>query len=270
MKSLHTEELAIALIQMDIVWENKEANLFNYNQTIDTLKQEHPGIDLIILPEMFSTGFTMNPAPVAETMQGATIEWMKEISADYEVALCGSLIIEENGKFYNRFVFVKPDHSFVYYDKKHLFAFAGEDEFFEAGNEQVNLIYKGWSINLFICYDLRFPVWCKNTNLADLMIFVANWPDKRIHHWKALLPARSIENQCFVIGMNRLGTDANDLSYSGQSSIYDPTGNNILNMGSKDGYAVCLLHKNMIAETRDKTPFWKDWDSFVLNGLQEQ
>jgi len=264
MKNTHTEELTVAMIQTDIVWENKEVNLANYSQTIDTIKQEHPVVELVILPEMFSTGFTLNPAPFAETMQGETVEWMKEISVDNEVALCGSIIIQENGQYFNRFLFVSPDHSFKYYDKRHRFAYADEDKYFEAGNQQVNVSFKGWSINLFICYDLRFPVWCKNTNLADIMIFVANWPDKRINHWQALLPARAIENQSFVIGLNRIGTDGNNLLYSGHSCIYDASGNIMNDMKSKEGYSVSILYKSSLKETRDKTPFWKDWDMFEL------
>lgn len=264
MKSIHSEELSIALIQPDTLWENKEDNLNHLTLQIDKLKDEHPVIDIIVMPEMFSTGFTMNPKPFAETMDGATIEWMREIAAEQEVAICGSLIIEEKKKFYNRFVFVKPNGEIDYYDKKHLFGYAGENENYTAGNRQMTISFKGWKINPFICYDLRFPVWCRNTNEADIMLYVANWPEIRIAHWQKLLPARAIENQCFVIGNNRVGVDFNEYNYTGQSCAYDPLGNAIVIMNDKAGYTLFKLQKSLINNTREKIPFWKDRDTFQI------
>ncbi len=266
MKSIHSEELCIAMIQPDTLWENKEDNLNHLTLQIDKLKDEHPVIDIIIMPEMFSTGFTMNPGPFAETMDGATIEWMREIAMEMELALCGSLIIEEKKKFYNRFVFVKPNGEIDFYDKKHLFGYAGENEKYTAGKNKKTIEYKGWKLNPFVCYDLRFPVWCRNTNYADIMLYVANWPEIRIAHWQKLLPARAIENQCFVIGNNRVGIDFNDYKYPGQSCAFDPLGNEIIKMGNKAGYTLFKIQKALITEIREKIPFWKDGDNFKISG----
>ncbi len=265
MKSIHSDELNVALIQPDTLWENKEDNIYHLSLTIEKLKDEHPVIDLIVLPEMFTTGFTMNPEPFAETMNGATLEWMIEIASEMEMAICGSLIIEEKQKYYNRFVFVKPNGEIEFYDKKHLFGLAGENENYTAGKKKKELEYKGWKINPFICYDLRFPVWCRNTNDADVMIFVANWPEIRISHWQKLLPARAIENQCFVIGVNRVGTDMNNYHYSGQSCAIDPLGNSILEMQNHNGYGILKLNKKELNELKLKIPFWKDSDDFKIN-----
>jgi len=264
MKNKHLEDLMVAIVQPNIIWENKEENLSHLTRHIDVLIEEHPVVDLIVLPEMFSTGFTMNPQPHAETMDGPTIEWMKEISSENDLAICGSLIVEENSHIYNRFVFIQPHAEIVYYDKKHLFSYAGENKAFTAGNSRINILFKGWSINPFICYDLRFPVWCRNNNGADIMIFVANWPETRIVHWKNLLLARAIENQCYVIGANRVGEDNNNLVYNGQSCAVDPMGNILVNMEALDGFKLCHFQKSQISGTRDKLPFLKDIDQFYL------
>ena len=211
---------------------------------------------------MFSTGFTMSPKPFAETMDGATIEWMREIAIENDLAICGSLIIEQNNYFYNRFVFLKPDGSNEYYDKKHLFSFAGENENYTAGNQKISINFKGWKINPFICYDLRFPVWCRNTNDADILLYVANWPEKRIAHWQVLLPARAIENQAFVIGCNRVGIDFNDFTYTGQSSAFNPLGNQIIALNQHTGYAVFKVDKSVLETIRRSIPFLKDGDKF--------
>lgn len=264
MKSLHPEDLSLAVIQQDIAWENKEENLSMFTKSIQQIKSEHPVVDLMVLPEMFTTGFTMQPYPVAETMSGATVAWMKEISVETEAAICGSIIIEENGSFFNRFILVKPNQEIGYYDKKHLFAYAGEDKMFTPGKSKVKFEYKGWNIQPFICYDLRFPVWCRNTELNDIMIFVANWPSTRIGHWNCLLPARAIENQCYVIGVNRVGTDLNQLNYNGQSAVYDPSGQCILALKDQSGFEIVHLEKSKIEAVRSQTPFWKDADRFTL------
>lgn len=265
MKNKHPDELIVALVQHDIIWEDKESNLTHYTQLIDVIKEEHPVIDLVVLPEMFTTGFTMNPAPNAETMEDATIEWMKELAAEMEFAICGSLIINENGAYHNRFVFITQEQEIYTYDKRHLFAYAGEDAQYTAGNAKVQIPYKGWNISPFICYDLRFPVWCRNTGDTDVMLFVANWPEIRIQHWNTLLAARAIENQCYTIGVNRIGTDSNNLNYVGSSAVYHPSGATICQMPHHSGYKVVRLHKSELDAYREKLPFLKDADTFKID-----
>lgn len=265
MKNIHPEDMIIAIIQQDIAWENKEENLSLFASSIDKIKEEHPTVDMMILPEMFSTGFTMNPALVAEKMDGATVEWMTETAMETEAAICGSIVIEENNHYYNRFILAKPNQEIVYYDKKHLFAFAGEDAKFTAGSKKVKMEYKGWNILPFVCYDLRFPVWCRNNELNDIMIFVANWPETRIMHWNSLLPARAIENQCYVIGVNRIGRDNNALVYNGNSAVFDPTGQCISNLQQRAGFELVHLEKSVITQVREKLPFWKDADTFSIH-----
>ncbi|NUM32205.1 MAG: nitrilase family protein [Bacteroidetes bacterium] len=260
----HKNELFVVTVQPDIVWENIEQNIKNYSILIDEICEVHPIIDLIILPEMFTTGFTVNPFEIAENMDGITINWMKEIAIQNKLAICGSLIITENSKYYNRFIFVKPDGSVDFYDKRHLFSYAGEHQSFSNGVKKVLINYKGWKINPYICYDLRFPVWCRNTDDVELMIFVANWPNKRISHWEKLLPARAIENQCFVIGVNRVGIDFNNLEYTGKSCIFDALGNEILNMQNREGFDFAILKKSEIVHIKTSMPFGKDNDTFEI------
>lgn len=258
----NTDELFTAIVQPDIVWENIEQNIKNYSKTIGKIDSKHPETDLVILPEMFTTGFTMNPTKLAESMNGKTINWMKEISQKQNLAICGSIIINENSNYFNRFIFVKPNGNIQFYDKKHLFSFAGEDKNYTAGKNKILIEYKGWKINPFICYDLRFPVWSRNTDNADLLIYVANWPLKRIAHWEKLLPARAIENQCYTIGVNRVDFDGNNLEYNGKSCIYDPAGNKIVSITKKQGYAFAALKKNVIIDIRKTLPFGQDGDKF--------
>ena len=196
----------VTLIQSDIIWEDKVSNLKNYQNKISQIEST----DLIVLPEMFTTGFSMNPKDISETMSGETIQWMKSNASKMNSAICGSIIIEEDDKYFNRFIWVNPDGSICQYDKKHLFSFAGEDKNYTAGNEKIIIEYKGWKICPLVCYDLRFPVWSRNSEDYDLLIYVANWPTKRKLAWKSLLVARAIENQCYVIGVNRVGKDENN------------------------------------------------------------
>lgn len=261
----HKNELFTVIVQPDIVWENIEQNLKNYSVLIDNIIETHSTVDLIILPEMFTTGFTVNPAGLAENTDGITINWMKEIALQNKLAICGSIIITENSEFFNRFVFVRPDGNIFFYDKRHLFSFAGEDHNFTPGKKRILIEYKGWKINPFVCYDLRFPVWCRNTENADLQIFVANWPEKRINHWEKLLPARAIENQCFVIGVNRVGIDFNQLNYTGKSCIYDALGNEILNLQNKEGIGFTILKKSDVEHVKKSLPFGKDRDNFEIS-----
>ena len=206
--------MQVAIIQTQLFWENVSKNLTHFEQKIEEITL---GIDLIVLPEMFTSGFTMHPERVAQKMDGFAIDWMKKQAAKKQAAICGSLVIEENNRFYNRFIFVLPDGTLYFYNKRHLFTLANEQLHYTAGNEKVIITYKGWQICLQICYDLRFPAFVRNHENYDLIIYVANWPNTRINAWDMLLKARAIENMCHVIGVNRVGVDENGLNFSGQS-----------------------------------------------------
>lgn len=260
--------LTVSLIQSDLFWEQKEKNLSMFEDKISSVQAS----DVIILPEMFSTGFTMHPAPVAETMDGPTVAWMRTIAATKKVILTGSIIIEENGLYFNRLIWMLPNGQYGCYDKRHLFAFAGENNRYAKGSKRLIASVKGWKINLQICYDLRFPVWArqsKNENTSqlpeyDVLIYTANWPEKRIHAWKTLLQARAIENQCYVIGVNRVGEDANQNYYSGDSMICNALGEVITEIKNEDTIITMSLQKSHLQEVREHFPFWKDADSFYI------
>ena len=228
--------LHLALIQTHLHWEDKLANLRMFEDKINAIKQR---VEVVVLPEMFTTGFSMNPKMLAETMDGPTIQWMKKIAVEKRIILTGSIIIEEKGEYYNRLVWMQPNAQFGCYDKRHLFAYAGEHDQYSQGKKRVIASVNGWKINLLVCYDLRFPVWSRQSapaNLGgeednqplepeyDVLMYVANWPERRIHAWKTLLQARAIENQCFVVGVNRTGVDGNQIVYSGESMVVDPLG----------------------------------------------
>ena len=255
-------ELKIAGIQSDLIWENPLENRKQFSKMIENLEED---VDLIVLPEMFTTGFTMHPKNVSEKMNGDSISWMKKIAKERNVAITGSLVIEVDEKFYNRLVFVHPSQKIDIYDKRHLFTLAGEHKQYSAGNKQVIVNYKGWKICPFICYDLRFPVFSRNTTDYDLLIFMANWPSQRVNAWDVLLKARAIENMSFTIGVNRVGVDANDYNYSGSSTIVDFLGNNmaILSQNEK-GIVTAVLNKKSQDETRKKLCFLNDKDEFKI------
>lgn len=253
------QDLSLCLIQSDLYWENKAKNLTLFEQKI----QNAPDSDLIILPEMFTTGFSMAPSNFAEKMDGPSVHWLKSMAKKKDSCIIGSLIIEEDGKYFNRLVAMQKNGEYVFYDKRHLFSLAGEEKQYQAGNKKTQLFLKGWSIDLFICYDLRFPVWCRNKK-ADLMIFVANWPAKRQEAWKSLLLARSIENQCYVAGLNRYGNDGNGFYHSGNSSVHDPEGKAIASINDCEDIIQCTLSKSFLENTRKKFPFHLDADSFKL------
>lgn len=255
------QTLKIAIIQSNLIWEDPSANRIFFHNTINEIKEQ---VDLLILPEMFSTGFTMNPIEVAETMQGETIQWMQTIAKSSKSAILGSLIIKENDRFYNRLVFVYPTGELVKYDKKHLFTLAGEDKVYTAGHEKVIIDYNGFKICPLICYDLRFPVFSRNVEAFDLLIYVANWPKPRINAWDVLLKARAIENQCFVIGVNRIGTDNNQLDYIGHSQAVDFLGNSIIEPQENEGVFILTINKNELISTRKKLDFLSDRDAFTL------
>lgn len=256
------QHLKIALIQANIVWQNAAINRKNYTQKIIEISEN---IDLVLLPEMFSTGFSMQPQNLAETMKGETVKWMQEIAVNNQCAIGGSLIIIEDGKYYNRFIFVHPTAEIEYYNKRHLFTLAGEEKVYTAGEEKVIVDYKGWKICPLVCYDLRFPVWSRNIENYDVLVYVANWPKKRITAWDALLKARSIENMCYVVGVNRVGVDANSFEYSGHSSLYDCLGEKLTHsIPNHESVEIITLKKKHVNETRNKLNFLNDKDFFEV------
>ena len=256
------EQLKIALIQSDLVWENPEQNQNNFSKKIKNISEQ---VDVIILPEMFTTGFTMDAEAVAETMQGKTVDWMKNEASKHNMAIIGSLIISEENTFYNRLLFVEPLGKITIYNKRHTFTLVGEDKVFTAGAEKVIIDYKGWKICPLICYDLRFPVWARNTEDYDVLIYVANWPKPRVSAWDALLKARAIENMSYCIGVNRVGIDGVNSEYSGHSAVYDVLGNLITSFKpSKEQIEIVTLEKNHISKYRNKLKFLDDKDTFTL------
>ena len=253
--------MKVALVQLPLVWEDPKSNRVNIEQKINAIES---GTDLIVLPEMFTTGFTMQPERVAETMNGETIQWMQSLAKAKNAAITGSLIIVEEGKYYNRLVFVFPTGEIQQYDKRHLFTLAGEDGVFTSGTSKVVIEYKGWKICPLICYDLRFPVFSRNTENYDLLIYVANWPKTRINAWDTLLQARAIENMSYTIGVNRLGVDDNNLEYVGHSQVVDYLGNPVIEPQTTEGVFITELDKDSLHETRKKLNFLKDQDLFKL------
>lgn len=254
--------LKVAIIQTNLIWENPEENRRLLNVKIHAISSD---VDLIVLPEMFTSGFTMNAASVAEKMNGKTIIWLKKIAKDKQVAIMGSLVISENGKYYNRMVCVEPSENIISYNKRHTFTLAGEHKVYTAGTEKVIFNYRGWKIFPLICYDLRFPVWARNTNGYDLLIYVANWPKVRIEAWDALLKARAIENMSYCIGVNRVGLDGNDFEYSGHSSAYDVLGRRLDQLSENENKTeIVVLKKNTIKKYREKLNFLNDRDDFSL------
>ena len=259
------QDLKITLIQSELVWEDISSNLTGFDNTINAVEED---THLIILPEMFSTGFTMNAAALAQDMKGSAVKWIKEKSAEKTVDILGSIIAEDGGKFFNRLVWAKPDGEIFTYDKKHLFRMAGEEKIYSAGSKNITVELNGWKIRPFICYDLRFPVWTRNVkNQFDAAIFIANWPERRSAHWKALLQARAIENQCYVIGVNRVGTDGNGLTYSGDSSIIDPWGTVIFQKSNQTCIHTAELSYDVLKTSREDFPVWMDADNDIIRSL---
>ena len=253
--------MKIALIQSDLYWEDVSKNRNNFESKINQIESE---VNLIVLPEMFSTGFTMNALAVAETMNGETILWMKEMAKQKNCAITGSLVITENDRFYNRMFFVFPSGEVQYYNKRHLFTLAGEDKTYTAGTEKVIVDYLGWKICLQVCYDLRFPVFARNVENYDLLIYVANWPKVRTNAWDILLKARAVENLSYVVGVNRIGLDANNYEHIGHSQAIDFLGNYILEPQETEDVFVVELDKNVMLETRKKLDFLSDKDTFEI------
>jgi omega-amidase len=255
--------LTFTLIQTNLFWENKAANLAMLEEKILSIKDK---TQVVVLPEMFSTGFSMQPNLFAETMQGETVNWMKKIAAKKRVILTGSLMIEEDGNYFNRLIWMLPNGQIGHYDKRHCFAYANEDKHYKAGNKKMIAQVNGWKINLQVCYDLRFPVWARQQkdDLFDAIIYVANWPTRRSYAWKSLLVARAIENQCYVIAVNRVGNDGNNIEHCGDSMVINPLGEILYHKQGDEDIFTITLDKTMLEEIRNKFPFWKDADEFKL------
>jgi omega-amidase len=252
--------LKITLLQTYLFWENIDKNLQNLGLKLSEIREK---TDLIILPEMFNTGFTMNAELLAEKMEGKTMAWMKEKAYRYNAVITGTLIIKENGNFYNRLIWMKPDGSYQKYDKKHLFTLSGEDKVYTAGNERLIVELNGWKIMPVICYDLRFPVWLRNKNeLYDLLLVLANWPEKRAHHWRTLIPARAVENQSYIIALNRVGHDGNEVYYCGDTTCIDPQGKVVYYKRDEEDLYTFTIHLNEVHKTRQELPFLNDSDDF--------
>ena len=248
--------LSIVGIQANLVWENADRNIAFFEKKISTLQAS---VDLVVLPEMFSTGFTMNAQKNAQKMNGKTVSWMQKMAEKYQVAILGSLVIQDNKSYYNRLVFVHPSKKIEVYNKRHLFSLAGEDKVYTSGTKRLIIEYKGWKICPLICYDLRFPVWSRNTENYDVLIYVANWPVARIKAWDTLLKARAIENMSYVIGVNRVGTDANNYDYSGNSLVVNYLGEELSALKNmEEGIVEATLEKNQQEEIRRKLSFLND------------
>lgn len=252
--------MKITLIQTDLLWNDPAGNRARFEQKI----AEAGSSDLIVLPEMFSTGFCTQPRLAAEPLGGETLPWMKRIAQKTDCALAGSVAVEENGNYFNRFYFVKPDGSVSQYDKRHLFTYGGEHKEFTAGDKRIIVEYKGWRILLQVCYDLRFPVWSRNRNDYDLALYTANWPTPRVDAWSALLQARAIENLCYVAGINRTGTDPN-CSYCGKSALLDFKGQTLADVEpGKEALLSAELDADALRDFRKNFPALQDADRFSL------
>lgn len=256
------ENIRIALFQLDLVWESPALNLAKVDQFLDRLPKS---TDIVFLPEMFTTGFTMNVSEYGETVEGETIRWMRKRSRDIKVALCGSLIMKEAGRHFNRLVFVEPSGEIHFYNKRHLFTMGDEGKFFSKGTERIIVQYKGWRICPLICYDLRFPVWSRNRNEYDLLVYVANWPQSREEVWNTLLKARALENQAYVAGVNRVGSDGQMISYSGNSQIVSPKGLCLAETPpNEEGIIAAELSWSELVKFRFIFPVLDDADTFYL------
>lgn len=256
------DTLNIAIIQSNLVWENAVQNRINFQTKMEAIVET---VDLIVLPEMFTSGFNMNAQAIAETMQGKSVIWMQDLAKQKQAAIVGSVAIIEDSKYYNRLLFVKPNGEIIHYDKRHSFSLAGEDKVFTAGTKKVIIEYKGWNICPQVCYDLRFPVWARNTENYDVLLYVANWPKQRIAAWDALLKARAIENMTYCIGVNRVGLDGNSFEYPGHSAVYDALGEKLTSDNSgKEATEIITLNKSHIEKNRRHLGFLNDKDTFNL------
>jgi predicted amidohydrolase len=257
-------DLQLALIQTTLVWQDPAANRAHF----ELLLTQARGADLIVLPEMFSTGFSMDSAALAEPEDGPTSQWLREQAQELQAVVTGSLIIQAaDGSYRNRLLWARPDGSLAHYDKRHLFRMAGEHKHYRAGEQQVVLDVKGWQVRPLICYDLRFPVWSRDSQATDLLLYTANWPAARRNHWNRLLPARAIENLCYVAAVNRIGEDGKGYAYSGDSQVLDFQGEPLLMPQDADGVFRITLKAADLAAYRQRFPAYLDTDDFVLSGL---
>lgn len=258
------DSLRISMIQSHIIGEDRDENLGYYGEL---LRRVSGKTDIAVLPETFTTGFSMDVERLADTMDGPTILTIKGWAKKYNLAVVGSFIVKEGENYFNRAFFITPEGEEFYYDKRHLFRMAGEDKHFTAGNERTIVRYKDWSICLQVCYDLRFPVWSRNINNEyDLLIYVANWPEPRKKVWKSLLPARAIENMAYVCGVNRVGIDGKGITYRGDSMLFSPKGKKLADAGKREEITrTCILLKSELNDLREKFPAWKDSDSFSID-----
>lgn len=254
--------MKIALLQVPLIWENPTANLKYFENVFESSTET---IDLLVLPEMFTSGFTMQPELIFDTMEGSAITWLKKWAKKKKCAITGSLVIKEKNKYYNRLVWVAPSGKLSFYDKRHLFGLAGENKVYVAGNNKLIINYKGFKICPLICYDLRFPVFSRNIDSYDVLLYVANWPTTRINAWDILLKARAIENMCYTIGVNRVGTDGKGHEYNGHSQAVDSLGDYVLAPQETEGVYLITLNKELLLESREKLPFLKDKDAFDLS-----
>lgn len=254
------KNLVCAVLQADLIWEDVSSNLARFEKLINRLSE----VDLIILPEMFSTGFTMNASHMAESVEGPVLKWLQKMAAHKQAAICGSVIVKDEGSFFNRLYFVMPDGLYKQYDKRHTFTLAGEDKVYASGQDKLVFNYNGWKICPLICYDLRFPVWSRNTDNYDLLIYIANWPQAREVAWDSLLRARAIENMSYCIGVNRVGVDGNSHYYSGHSNIYDCLGKPLLEEREDEFIGKVVLDKKELEQNRTRMKFLEDRDDFCL------
>ena len=255
--------LKITVFQAYLFWENAEKNLQNLGLRLSSIREK---TDLIVLPEMFSTGFSMNSEKLAEEMDGRSMKWMLEQAKKFACVVTGSLIIKENKKYYNRLIWMRQDGSYDYYDKRHLFGLGEEDKHYTAGNKKLFVELHGWKICPVICYDLRFPVWLRNKgDDYDILLVVANWPERRSLHWRTLIPARAVENQAYVVAVNRVGHDGNEVYHSGDSMCIDPNGTVIYYKPNDEDLYTFSIRKDEVKKARDSFPFLEDADAFKLN-----
>ena len=258
------ENLRVSMVQSHIIWEDRNENLGYYGELLRRISGK---TDLAVLPETFSTGFTMNVEPLADEVDGITVNTIKKWAADYKMAVAGSFIAKDNGKYYNRAFLITPEGDSLFYDKRHLFQMGHEDQYFTAGDKRLVVSYRGWNICLLVCYDLRFPVWSRNVNNEyDLLIYCANWPEARKKVWKILLQARAIENMSYVCGVNRVGIDGKGFTYRGDSLIISPKGKKLADAGKREEVTRTVsLSMDEVSELRSKFPAWKDADDFTIN-----
>ena len=261
------DKLTVCAVQSTIIWENLKANRIKLDAVFESINSDQ--IDLVVFPETFVSGFTMNPKSVAETMNGQTVKWLKQHAAKGQFLIIGSMVIQEQQKFYNRLMVIYPDQRLEYYDKRHLFSLANEDQFYEKGERRMIISYKGFKICPLICYDLRFPVFSRNNDQSyDVLIYVANWPKPRINAWKILLSARAIENLSYVVGVNRIGKDDDEVVYTGDSQIIDPLGHVLVAAKNSEQPEILTyqLELDTIKAVRNKFNFLNDMDQFELKG----